>query len=289
MYEMKQEKHNHIERKRKCKTIRQKKWKTFGEKENHGNKMINADTDGSHLCNICYETIHDHGRIDSCSHSFCLNCIEQWAKSSTICPMCRKRFFSITGISHFSKTKGQIHAIKKRVPLRDFKDEIDDEEYYGTIALLISEEFSDQEEDLTEVDENGNLKGFIVNDDEIEYDENMDTVYEESPFLQRSERKQRQKNLRAIPFNLESFQNDKWSDDEQKSDKEYSIISIQSTPSSLDNQKINKKRRRTAEYEEEEYKFQEDIGYNSDRTCVIDQLEIDKIVQSLISNMHKVD
>jgi hypothetical protein len=198
--------------------------------------------------------------------------------------MCRKRFFSITKISDYSGTERQIDVIKKRVPLRDFKDERDDEEYYGTVALLISEEFSDQEEDLTEVDENGNLKGFIVNDDEFEYDENMDTVYEESPFFQRSKRKLRQENLQAIPFDLQSFQNAQWSDDEHKTDKEHSIISIQSTPSPLDNQSFTKKRRRTTEYEEE-YKFQGDIGYNSDNTCVIDQLEVDKIVQSLISKI----
>ena len=36
-------------------------------------------------CSICFDTIIVQGRIDSCSHKFCFECISQWANVTNLC------------------------------------------------------------------------------------------------------------------------------------------------------------------------------------------------------------
>lgn len=40
-------------------------------------------------CPICFEIVHRHGKVLSCSHTFHEECIIQWYITSDTCPVCR--------------------------------------------------------------------------------------------------------------------------------------------------------------------------------------------------------
>lgn len=48
------------------------------------------------VCGICREPINEYTRIDECSHAFCFRCIVQWANQSNSCPLCQRRFLSLS-------------------------------------------------------------------------------------------------------------------------------------------------------------------------------------------------
>jgi hypothetical protein len=57
-------------------------------------------------CVICLGCIPkgDYAKLNSCSHHFCFNCINEWSKNCSACPLCKKKF---TQITHYNK-KGKI-------------------------------------------------------------------------------------------------------------------------------------------------------------------------------------
>jgi hypothetical protein len=46
-------------------------------------------------CSICIDDLKEPASLDSCSHSFCFECITEWAKTMNTCPLCRERFHKI--------------------------------------------------------------------------------------------------------------------------------------------------------------------------------------------------
>lgn len=54
-------------------------------------------------CSICLDNIEIQGRLNSCSHYFCLKCIKKWSEviftqSENSCPICKARFSKIQKI-----------------------------------------------------------------------------------------------------------------------------------------------------------------------------------------------
>jgi hypothetical protein len=47
-------------------------------------------------CSICFDAITVQGRLNSCEHPFCFECISTWAEKANVCPLCKRRFNSIT-------------------------------------------------------------------------------------------------------------------------------------------------------------------------------------------------
>lgn len=47
------------------------------------------------LCGICFDTICQEGRLNSCDHKFCFSCIAQWADILNRCPICQRSFTCI--------------------------------------------------------------------------------------------------------------------------------------------------------------------------------------------------
>tara|TARA_B110000858_G_scaffold174167_1_gene206520 strand:+ start:366 stop:737 length:372 start_codon:yes stop_codon:yes gene_type:complete len=43
-------------------------------------------------CAICLNYIKEIGKINSCKHLFCINCITEWGKKNNTCPCCRGKF-----------------------------------------------------------------------------------------------------------------------------------------------------------------------------------------------------
>jgi hypothetical protein len=68
-------------------------------------------------CSVCYEDIQEQGVIDSCNHSFCVDCISKWSEESNTCPVCKQRFNSIR---KKSLVTGRLSDIQQ-VPQRDFR------------------------------------------------------------------------------------------------------------------------------------------------------------------------
>ena len=40
-------------------------------------------------CSICLKKIAKLGKLNLCSHTFCVSCINSWSKISNRCPICR--------------------------------------------------------------------------------------------------------------------------------------------------------------------------------------------------------
>ena len=70
------------------------------------NKSIYMKTrfrNSAEQCGICLENIEIEGRLNSCSHLFCLKCIKKWSEvistqSENSCPICKARFSTIKKI-----------------------------------------------------------------------------------------------------------------------------------------------------------------------------------------------
>lgn len=58
-------------------------------------KFVNLNGVSKHLfCTICQEVFDDAKRIN-CGHTFCNNCIIEWIKKNSRCPICRQQCTNI--------------------------------------------------------------------------------------------------------------------------------------------------------------------------------------------------
>jgi hypothetical protein len=64
--------------------------------KNNDVSIANVEVPKDAECGICYEKIQEIGKMDSCSHTFCYNCIMKWSKVTNLCPMCKQPFKTIT-------------------------------------------------------------------------------------------------------------------------------------------------------------------------------------------------
>eukprot|EP00028_Trichosphaerium_sp_Am-I-7-wt_P015002 CAMPEP_0168512034 /NCGR_PEP_ID=MMETSP0405-20121227/2519_1 /TAXON_ID=498012 /ORGANISM="Trichosphaerium sp, Strain Am-I-7 wt" /LENGTH=180 /DNA_ID=CAMNT_0008530383 /DNA_START=1086 /DNA_END=1628 /DNA_ORIENTATION=+ len=51
-------------------------------------------------CTICLGEMTMRGATDVCEHNYCYLCIIQWSKVTNKCPMCSRRFTSITKLAY---------------------------------------------------------------------------------------------------------------------------------------------------------------------------------------------
>ena len=60
---------------------------------NNERKFVCLDNVSKFLyCSICDDIFRNPIRLKSCGHTFCLNCIIQWAQHNLNCPLCRVNF-----------------------------------------------------------------------------------------------------------------------------------------------------------------------------------------------------
>ena len=60
-----------------------------------------AGTGEKEECVICLDVPTVRGKLNSCNHMFCFDCIEKWGKDyENTCPLCKKRF------QHIKKVRG---------------------------------------------------------------------------------------------------------------------------------------------------------------------------------------
>lgn len=66
-------------------------------------------------CGICFEDKYKYsGKIDSCAHSYCFECISKWSKSSTLCPQCKRRFKEIKKVDAKNSKTSQVVKCRRR-------------------------------------------------------------------------------------------------------------------------------------------------------------------------------
>ena len=62
-------------------------------KTNQERKFVCLDNVSKFLyCSICDDIFRDPIRLKTCGHTFCINCIIQWAQHNLNCPLCRESF-----------------------------------------------------------------------------------------------------------------------------------------------------------------------------------------------------
>uniref|UniRef100_A0A061SGG4 PHD and RING finger domain-containing protein 1 n=1 Tax=Tetraselmis sp. GSL018 TaxID=582737 RepID=A0A061SGG4_9CHLO len=76
-----------------------------------------ATGSSQYVCGICQDSISDFGKPSGCQHTFCVECILEWANVETTCPYCRVDFDSISRIRWLSNGALEISettAVQKR-------------------------------------------------------------------------------------------------------------------------------------------------------------------------------
>ena len=66
----------------------------------------------SERCCICLSDVAEPAVLDSCAHSFCPDCILAWAERESTCPLCKRRFATVTanGVSRAIKHVTQVYV-----------------------------------------------------------------------------------------------------------------------------------------------------------------------------------
>jgi uncharacterized Zn finger protein (UPF0148 family) len=198
-------------------------------------------------CIICCDNIEQRASIDSCAHTFCLSCIKVWSEKATTCPVCRTRFKTI-------KSEGKSRPII--VQQRDYQHE--EEEIYAVVGRLI-DELDEEEDDSSDIDENGNLIGFIDYTEPTVNHRHFRSVFEcDDDEYQPSQ----------------STQPESEDEEELISTQDHSVISVYSSP---------RKRKSPAHKKRRILLFGKDEdGYASDKTEILDQEEI---YQNVVRNL----
>jgi hypothetical protein len=94
-------------------------------------EMTSASVD---QCSICLERPSSEARIDGCDHTFCLECIDAWAKTTNKCPLCKSEFVQIRRVGVPASVKRprnrrkdgvppEIVNVRKRRQLADYDDD----------------------------------------------------------------------------------------------------------------------------------------------------------------------
>lgn len=131
-------------------------------------------------CPICMSEFVVEANTNSCSHTFCFECIEIWARNTNTCPLCKIEFNRIS-----AKDK----AVKKSIRVkRKVLEAVYDEEEMARLTEGIEPYYDDNDDDdddddFDEVDDDDNSNGlrgysyrggFVVNDETVEYEDDDD-------------------------------------------------------------------------------------------------------------------
>lgn len=116
--------------------------------------------------------MHKEANISGCVHTFCFECIEEWAKNTNTCPMCKCEFNNIKE----KQNAAHVRKVKRKVQIAEYdEDELERlnvayEDYGG----------DDGDEDDEDDDDDNKMRGyssrdgFVVADDTIEYEDDED-------------------------------------------------------------------------------------------------------------------
>jgi hypothetical protein len=69
-------------------------------------KKASASADKN--CGICLQDVATQGKLPSCEHLFCFDCIHRWSAVVNTCPLCKRRFTTIDKVVQRRLSKKQI-------------------------------------------------------------------------------------------------------------------------------------------------------------------------------------
>ncbi|KAL2652119.1 hypothetical protein R1flu_020247 [Riccia fluitans] len=112
-----------------------------GSEEMEEDQKSDLQKDVDQVCGICLsEGGMERGKLDCCDHFFCFNCIMEWSKVESRCPMCKQRFVTVTKPAICGVTRSRSRTI--RIPTRDQVYEPSEEEirlftdpYQNTVCI----------------------------------------------------------------------------------------------------------------------------------------------------------
>lgn len=115
-------------------------------------------------CTICFEELNNDkkGTLENCIHEFCFKCICDWSSINNSCPICRKIFTKINGISIVVLTDQEkyfLNLINQQIAtLQEITSS--DEEIFNNTGVLFSgdENFSEVSDDQGENSLNATLQ-----------------------------------------------------------------------------------------------------------------------------------
>lgn len=90
--------------------------------EKKGKEIEDGDL-GKQLCGICLSEEHNgtiQGFLNCCSHYFCFACIMEWSKVESRCPLCKRRFVTITK----SSRSGPMFEMRRHVIRVQRRDQV---------------------------------------------------------------------------------------------------------------------------------------------------------------------
>eukprot|EP00898_Chlorokybus_atmophyticus_P005056 jgi/Chlat1/5551/Chrsp369S05351 len=90
-----------------------------------------SEAEAAPSCGICLCELLERGRLDSCDHVFCFDCIYKWSKVESRCPMCKRRFTRIKKeeVGSEDTRKGTLTVQRSfRIPSRNQTYQVPEEE-----------------------------------------------------------------------------------------------------------------------------------------------------------------
>lgn len=88
-------------------------------------------------CSICLGQFRDKSFTDSCFHTFCFSCLQEWAKVKPVCPLCKTSFNSII---HNIKSNEDYERIYLPTPTPSTRSAEDDEARRFRYATTLTQE-----------------------------------------------------------------------------------------------------------------------------------------------------
>jgi len=70
---------------------------------------------GAPSCVICTDKLDDIQGELGCGHKFCFDCIQQWARIATVCPLCKGAFCSITQLDGQQRSSVKVTPKRQRI------------------------------------------------------------------------------------------------------------------------------------------------------------------------------
>lgn len=121
------------------------------------------------MCSICLVELLQQATCtpNSCDHQFCLECLKEWSKQQTNCPLCRKMF---TRIKILKDTEGKNY--------QNFEDEFTEEDH--TEEEHTEEEHTEDESYDEYMDIDSDIESNYSDDVVEDSEENMETDSDQS-------------------------------------------------------------------------------------------------------------
>ncbi|ONK63284.1 uncharacterized protein A4U43_C07F13380 [Asparagus officinalis] len=116
--------------------IEQPKRVTATKKAEEKGKERQVDSSGKQVCGVCLSEEKKsviQGLLNCCSHYFCFACIMEWSKVESRCPLCKRRFETITKLGRSDPEFGMSSSAVVRVQKRDQVYQPSEEELRGML------------------------------------------------------------------------------------------------------------------------------------------------------------